>query len=249
MVELLVGLFFLLLGYYFGYGLGLQPLLPLLTCRTCSIRQAKLQEAVYIAGVAGKTPQLISPLSGSPCIQWRVHVTETTGGGKHRQTITRLDLRSHKPYEVGDRSGTIMVASDPTQPRIISWGRLSVNLPHLTLDEVVGKGEPMYHDHQHLFHPFEQEASTAFLERRAIPLKKLMGVPRNLHIREYGLQSGQAIHLWGTVVKREGRRWLIPSIVSRKSRPALLWASGGFGLLGLLITLLGLKVIYEFGIR
>lgn len=249
MVELLAGLFFLALGSYFGYGLGIQPLLPLLTCRTCSIREAKRQEAVYIAGMAGQSPELVSPLSSVSCIQWRVHVTETKRSGKSSQTITRLDLRSHEPYEVRDRSGTIMVETNPTPPSTISWGRFIINLPHLALDEVVGKGEPLYHDYQHLFHPFQQEASTAFLERRAIPLKQLMGLPRNLHIREYGLQSGHPIHVWGTVVEQKGKRWLRPSIVSRKSRPALLWASMGFGLLGLLVSLLGLKVIYEFGIR
>ncbi|MEO0488838.1 MAG: hypothetical protein AAFZ49_04675 [Cyanobacteria bacterium J06659_2] len=249
-MEVFGGVLLIIMGGYVGYALCLIPMGKLLAYRQCRTLSSAPNALIYLAGTTTNQPPLVSPLGKTACIQWKIQVLETTGSGQRKTTIKRLEIRSDQPYFISDGTHLVKVflpqsLGDP----LLRIGRLMLGLPRLGLGEIFGKGELSYRAHQNLCQPFEDGRVTALLASHGISLKGMLGLARNLSVRAYIFTPGQPIYIWGKLIRHRQAIHLMAKIVSFRSRLTLILASLGLGLFGLLVALLGAKLIYEFGLR
>lgn len=97
--------------------------LPTAKARSVAMGMAELCGTVRLTA----TPGLSSPIRGVPCAWWRVQVLETRGSGKHRRTLTLLDVAVSTPFHLEDDTGRILVEPEGAEvwddPHYdVSWG-------------------------------------------------------------------------------------------------------------------------------
>ncbi|AFY36799.1 hypothetical protein Lepto7376_0360 [[Leptolyngbya] sp. PCC 7376] len=148
-VELLVGISLALVGANFAYFVAWKNLVTLFAYKPKAITSAQIGEKIYVAGkLAGRASQY-SPLTKTPCVSWRIIVTETKS---KNSTLTLLDEESKEHFMVSDRSGMVEVQSLSHKRPLIKLGNDSFffSTYNFSAHDFVGLGQPTVSLHQNI---------------------------------------------------------------------------------------------------
>lgn len=249
-IELIVGLFFALFGLNCAYFVAWQNLVTLFAYKLRAIASAQIGEKIYLVGKLTGEPKEQALFTQTPCIYWRCKVTETKGGGKHKSTITLLERRSQNSFLLADKSGLIEVLPLNYKAPLLRIGndRFSLSSTNFTVHDFVNISRSQNRFHQNIFQEFSDPRAIAFLNEYGIQPKGMLGQRKSISILEYLGQPGDKIYVCGEIMRGDRHTkylriqpWLISTYPIYKLALFLM----GFGLFGLLLFLIGLKILLE----
>lgn len=246
-IELIVGLILALLGWNFAYFVAGKNLVTLFAYKLRAIASAQIGEKIYLVGKLTGEPTERSLFTQTPCIRWHLKVTETKGG-KSKTVITLLERRSPNPFFIADKSGVIEILPLNYQAPLFKIGNnnFSLSTTNFTAHDFVGTGRPQNRCHQNIFEEFSDPRAIAFLDEYNIEHKGFLGQRKSISINEYLGQPGDKLYICGEVIRGDRhKKCLQPWLISTRPIYQLALFLGGFGLLGLLLFLIGTKIIYE----
>lgn len=250
LIEVVVGMIFVLVGLNFSYEVAWKNLRQLVLHQPKAIATVRRGEKVYLAAKIGSDVSQRSPLTGTACVRWQIIVTEIQGGGKHQSSTIRLNLDSKNSFTINDPSGRIAVLPlEHKRPLLIwRWGQFTISSGNFTVSDFINQGKPHVRIHQNIFQAFSDPRAIAFLVRNSVKQTNALGLRLNLSIQEFIWQPGDPIYLWGEAIATSGdRRFLSikPWAMSRSPSHYLLLALGGFGLVGLLFLSIGFAILLK----
>lgn len=242
-LSLAIGLSFTLIGAFIVYSILVDNLWPFLAYKKSTIANVQSGEKVYIAGRFSPGKTVISPVTQTNCLFWRVCVTEKEeriGREDNNITKTLLEKTSKDGFSITDHSATIEVLPMSKQ----------------NLDKAINSsnwGKPFYKKSQNLIIRFSDPRILAFLNKHHIKYTHSFMNSQNLTVREYLWQAGNPVYVAGEVIEQERyKKAILPTLILHKRRLfvfAFLVFQLIFGLLffGIGVVILGLLILSLLG--
>ncbi len=226
LIGCLVGLGFIAIGARFLH-LALTSIHLFERCPKRRIWQLKPGMYAQVSGrVLGK-PQLISPISQTPCNFWQCTAIETVKNGKHTSRRVLYKERSVDLITLTDTTGKVRV-----RPKNASLYR-----------------RPAFQDSQSLVHTFKDPRVAPALYRFGVLQHNLFHIRRSLSVTEHLFQEGKQVFVWGQVeVAAEqptSPLQMSPLLLSDWPRSAQFGLIAGRLILAMFLLLLGAKVVVE----
>lgn len=243
-----IGFWFILFGGMLLKATIGQQLRPLLSYRKPSLGQIRSGEKIYFQGQYSVGKSILSPLTKTICLRWRLTVTEARG----KQSRLLIDQTSKSTFFVADQQQILEVL--PRQQRsgtaiAIGKSRVTLPSPQQELDNYVGSGKCHYQVQQNIFMPLRDPQAIAFLEAHHINPKGPLGNRRGLILREYIWVAGDPVYIYGKLIQRDRQhKLLIPWIITHQPRARIVIILGSLGLIGLSLLIAGITVILQGGL-
>ncbi|MEB3224603.1 MAG: hypothetical protein VKJ86_02230 [Synechococcus sp.] len=243
-----VGLWFVLFGGILLKATIGQNLQTLLRYRWQRPGQTRLGEKIYFRGRYSVGKSLLSPLTQTPCLRWRITITESRG----KKSVLLLDQSSQSSFFVTDQQQMLEVLPRrPVPTQAIAIGKSPVVLfsPQQELDNYVGMGQYHYQAQQHILLPLRDPKAIAFLEKHQISPTGPLGNRRALVLREYIWEAGDPVYIFGKLIRRDRQQKLfIPWVITHRPRWFIVAILGSLGLLGFFLLGVGMVVIFQGGL-
>lgn len=224
------------MGLYLLYEM-IVKLLHLRQYKTCQIADMKSGDLIDLPGQLDQGANIPSPLTQTPCLPWRILVTEDQGS-KRKRAVVILDLRSINPFPVTNKNLNHSIKVLPIASS--DQNTFTVSLGNVRLSDILDRGKPHYQVHQHLFKKITDQRVIELLNQHNINLKGVLGTPRHLKIEEYIWQTWDPIYIFGKVSYEMGdEKVIVPQLISRSSRKFVVLNIIGFaGIFGILLILI-----------
>jgi hypothetical protein len=218
-----------------------EQLCPLLGYRRRSPGETHFGEKIYFQGQYSAGTSILSPLTKTPCLRWRLIVAESRGKG----VVTIIDQTSREKFFVTDSQQILPVFPRQQNSQIdIGLRQMTLPSPQQALDQYVGFGKCHYQVDQHLFQPLQNPQAIAFLKIHQINLLGPFGNPRGLQLREYIWRAGDSVYIFGKVVRRDRQeKLLIPQAILHRPRFYVFLILATLGFLGLMLCIFGVSLL------